>query len=118
MASGVSLRMAASSSEVKEKAERLTSAWHMASLRAGLFFAMAFSDSYSFSHRFSCDKATSDTAGYQEIIHQCQEVNAISLTRQFYQFALGCGYAPQSMVTAFEMMAEEYGDAYCKNKAE
>jgi hypothetical protein len=79
---------------------------------------MAFTDSYSFSHRFSCDKATSDTAGYQEIIHQCQEVNAISLTRQFYQFALGCGYAPQSMVTAFEMMAEEYGDAYCKNKAE
>ena len=78
---------------------------------------MAFTDSYSFSHRFSDDKATSDTAGYQEIIHQCQEVNAFALTRQFYQFALGCGYAPQSMVDAFETMAMEYGEAHCANKA-
>jgi hypothetical protein len=70
---------------------------------------MAFTDSYSFSHRFS----SSDTAGYQEIIHQCQEVNAFALTRQFYQFALGCGYAPQSMVDAFETMASEYGEAHC-----
>ena len=45
---------------------------------------MTFTDSYSFSHRFSSDKATDDTAGYQEIIHQCQEVNAFGLTRQFY----------------------------------
>ena len=74
---------------------------------------MPFTDSYSFSHRFSCDKVTSDTAGYQEIIHQCQEVNAISLTRQFYQFALGCGYASKSMVDAFEIMAAEYGEAHC-----
>jgi hypothetical protein len=75
---------------------------------------MAFTDSYSFSHRFSCDKATSDTAGYQEIIHQCHEVNAISLARQFYQFMMACGYAPQSMVMAFETLADEYGAAYCK----
>ena len=74
---------------------------------------MAFTDSYSFSHRFSSDKATGDTAGYQEIIHQCQEVNAISLTRQFYQFALGCGYASRNIVDAFEMMAAEYGEAHC-----
>ena len=77
---------------------------------------MAFTDSYSFSHRFSCE-AASDTAGYQEIIHQCQEVNAFALTRQFYQFALGCGYAPQSIVDAFETMAMEYGEAHCANKA-
>ena len=73
---------------------------------------MAFTDSYSFSHRFSSE-ATGDTAGYQEIIHQCQEVNAFALTRQFYQFMLGCGYAPKSMVAAFETMAEEYGQAHC-----
>ena len=78
---------------------------------------MAFTDSYSFSHRFSSDRATDDTAGYQEIIHQCQEVNAFALTRQFYQFALGCGYAPQSMVDAFEAMASEYGEAHCGDKA-
>jgi hypothetical protein len=40
-------------------------------------------------------------------------VNAFALTRQFYQFALGCGYAPQSMVDAFETMASEYGEAHC-----
>ena len=74
---------------------------------------MAFTDSYSFSHRFSCNEATSDTAGYQEIIHQCQEVNAFGLTRQFYQFALGCGYAPQCIVAAFETLAMEYGEAHC-----
>ena len=72
---------------------------------------MAFADSYSFSHRFSSE-ATGDTAGYQEIIHQCQEVNAFALTRMFYQFALGCGYSPRSMVSAFEVMAAEYGAAH------
>jgi uroporphyrinogen-III decarboxylase len=75
----------------------------------------AFVDSYSFSHRFSGD-TTSDTAGYQEIIHQCQEVNATGLTRQFFQFALGCGYAPQSVIEAFEMLADEYSSAYCYDK--
>jgi len=73
---------------------------------------MAFTDSYSFSHRWS-GEATSDTTGYQEIIHQCQEVNAIGLTRQFYQFMLGCGYAPQSVVAAFDALAMEYGEAHC-----
>jgi hypothetical protein len=33
--------------------------------------------------------------------------------RQFYQFALGCGYAPQNIVDAFEAMADEYGEAHC-----
>lgn len=79
---------------------------------------MAFTDSYSFSYRFSSDRTGSDTAGCQEITHQCQEVNAFALTRQFYQFALGCGYAPQSIVDAFETMAMEYGEAHCGNKAE
>jgi hypothetical protein len=74
----------------------------------------AFVDSYSFSHRFSDDcNAPTDCASHQEINHQCSGVNATGLTRQFYQFALACGYAPQSMVTAFEMMAAEYGEAHC-----
>ena len=77
---------------------------------------MAFVDSYSFSHRFSDDTGgTNDTAGFQEIIHQCQDVNAFALTRQFYQFALGCGYAPQNIVDAFSVLATEYGSAHCYN---
>jgi hypothetical protein len=74
---------------------------------------MAFVDSYSFSHRFTDDKASVDFAGYQEIIHQCGEVNATGLTRQFYQFALACGYAPDNIVDAFHSLAEEYGKAHC-----
>lgn len=74
---------------------------------------MPFTDSYSFSHRFSSDRAETDVAGYQEIIHQCQEVNAFGLTRQFYQFLLGCGYSPKSVVAAFDALAMEYGEAYC-----
>ena len=74
---------------------------------------MAFVDSYSFSHRFSDDKTCADTAGYQEIIHQCSEVNATGLARQFFQFALGCGYSPRNMVDAFHSLASEYGEAYC-----
>jgi hypothetical protein len=63
----------------------------------------AFVDSYTFSHRFSDDcNAPTDCANYQEINHQCSGVNAPGLVRQFYQFALGCGYAPQNIVDAFE----------------
>jgi hypothetical protein len=54
-----------------------------------------------------------DAASYQEIIHQCQGVNAYALTRQFYQFAVGCGYSPKSIVVAFELLADEYGHAHC-----
>lgn len=72
-------------------------------------------DSYSFSHRFS-GEATSDTAGYQEIIHQCQGANAFGLTRQFYQFAIGCGYSPQNIVDAFYSLAAEYGEALGYNE--
>lgn len=79
---------------------------------------MAFVDSYSFSHRFSDENAGLDTAAYQEIIHQCNGVNAIGLTRQFYQFALGCGYAPQSIVDAFSLLASEYGEAHCNETEE
>jgi hypothetical protein len=75
---------------------------------------MAFTDSYSFSHRFS-GETTSDTAGYQEIIHQCQGVNATSLTRQFYQFAVGCGYSSRNIVDAFYALAEEYS-IYCYDR--
>lgn len=71
----------------------------------------AFVDSYSFSHRFSGD-TSSDCAGYQEIIHQCQEVNATGLTRQYFQFALGCGYSPRNIIDAFRELAAEYNEAY------
>ena len=75
---------------------------------------MAFTDSYSFSHRFSDDQnAPTDVANYQEIINQCSGVNAIGLTRHFFQFAVGCGYSPKNIVDAFEMLADEYGTAYC-----
>lgn len=77
----------------------------------------AFVDSYSFSHRFS-GETTSDTASYEEIIHQCQGVNATGLTRQFYQFAVGCGYSPSNIVDAFYVLAEEYGEAYCGHEKE
>lgn len=77
---------------------------------------MAFVDSYSFSHRFTDDGAPADVAAYQEIIHQCNGVNATGLTRQFYQFALGCGFAPRSIVDAFSALAEEYGEAHCKEE--
>jgi hypothetical protein len=74
---------------------------------------MAFTDSYSFSHRFSDDKAATDIASYQEVNHQCSGVNATGLTRQFFQFAVGCGYSPKNIVDAFYMLADEYGQAYC-----
>jgi hypothetical protein len=44
-------------------------------------------------------------------------VNATGLTRQFFQFALGCGYAPQSVIAAFEMLADEYNAAFCYDEA-
>lgn len=77
---------------------------------------VAFTDNYSFSHRFSSDSAGIDTVDYQEIIHQCHGGNATALTRQFFQFALGCGFSPRSMVEAFESLADEYGQAYCKEQ--
>jgi hypothetical protein len=73
---------------------------------------MAFVDSYSFSHRFSDDRADTDFAGHQEVNHQCSGVNAIGLTRQFFHFAVGCGYSPKNIVDAFRSLAEEYGKAY------
>lgn len=83
-------------------------------LRLPPFYAMsAFVNSYTFSHRFS-GEATNDTAGYQEIIHQCQETDtATALTRQFFQFAVGTGFSPCSVVDAFLALADEYGAAYC-----
>lgn len=75
---------------------------------------MAFVDSYSFSHRFSDDQnAPTDCASYQEINHQCSGVNATGLTRQFFQFAMACGYSPKNIVDAFSSLADEYGTAYC-----
>lgn len=74
---------------------------------------MAFVNSYSFSHRYSDDHAPTDIAGHQEIIHQCQDVNADGLTRQFFHFAVGCGYSPKNIVDAFYMLADEYGKSYC-----
>jgi hypothetical protein len=40
-------------------------------------------------------------------------VNAIALTRQFFQFAVGCGYSPKNIVDAFSSLSDEYGAAYC-----
>lgn len=74
---------------------------------------MAYVDSYSLSHRFTDDKTALDEPGYQEIVHQCNSVNAIGLTRQFYHFALACGFAPSNVVDAFYALAEEYGKAHC-----
>ena len=77
---------------------------------------MAFVDSYSFSHRFTDEKTLSDTANYQEIIHQFSGVNALGLARQFFQFAIGCGYAPQNIVDAMISIGTEYEQAYCYDK--
>jgi uroporphyrinogen-III decarboxylase len=74
---------------------------------------MTFVDSYSFTHRFTDDKVLLDTASYQEIIHQCNGVNGMGLTRQFFQFALGCGYPPSTIVDAMAALSKEYGKAYC-----
>jgi hypothetical protein len=73
---------------------------------------VAFVDSYSFSHRFTDDSVDAGFAGYQEIIHQCQQVDAMALTRQYFQFALGSGFAPKNIIDAFEELANEYGNAY------
>jgi hypothetical protein len=76
---------------------------------------MAIVDSYSFNHRFSDEKLCgTDTAGHQEIIHQCHgTLTAEALTRQYFQFAVGCGYAPRSIVDAMYSLSKEYGEAYC-----
>jgi hypothetical protein len=73
---------------------------------------VAFVDSYSFSHRFTDESVDAGFAGYQEIIHQCQNVDAMALTRQFFHFAAGCGYAPKNIIDAFAELADEYGNAY------
>ena len=73
---------------------------------------MAFVSSYSFSHRFSDPQIESGSAEYQEIVHQCQDVDATALVRAFFHFAAGCGYAPKNIVDAFTELADEYGSAY------
>ena len=77
---------------------------------------MAVVDSYSFSHRFTDERALTDYASYQEIIHQCSGVNAIGLARQFCAFALGCGFPPSSVYNAMIDIGEEYNEAYMKLK--
>lgn len=73
----------------------------------------AFVNSYSFSHRFSDDSAPSGYSSYQEIVHQSNADSAMTLGREFYHFALACGFAPQSVVNAFLELAEEYNNAHC-----
>jgi hypothetical protein len=73
---------------------------------------MAFVDSHSFSHRFTDSNAGIDGIGYQEIIHQCSEVNAMGLTRHYFHYALGCGFAPKNIIEAMETLAQEYSGAY------
>lgn len=77
---------------------------------------MAFVNSYSLSHRFSDDNAPSGYSSYQEIVHQSNADSATTLSREFYCFALACGFAPQSVVNAFLELAEEYGNAHCSLK--
>jgi hypothetical protein len=66
-----------------------------------------------FSHRFSDDAAPVGYSSYQEIIHQSNADSVATLTREFYCFALACGFAPQSIVNSFIDLAEEYGQAHC-----
>lgn len=74
---------------------------------------MAFVNSYSFSHGFSDDREVDGYSSWQEIVHQTNATNALALMRDFYGFALGCGFAPSSMVIALMTVAEEMGQAHC-----
>lgn len=91
---------------------------HALSYGATAPFFMAFVNSYSFSHRFNDDSAPSGYSKYQEIIHQSNAEGAFALAREFYCFALACGFAPQSIVYAFTELAEEYGTAHCDRKGQ
>lgn len=77
---------------------------------------MAFVNSISFSHRFSDDHTTSDTCSYQEINHTYSADNATAMMRAFYQFMMGCGYAPQSVCEAMLAIGTEYEEAYLPRK--
>lgn len=74
---------------------------------------MAFVNTISFSHRFSDDATTSDTCSYQEINHTYSAETATAMARAFYQFMMACGYAPKSVIDGMEIIATEYGEAYC-----
>jgi hypothetical protein len=75
--------------------------------------AMAFVNSYSFSHRFSDDREVAGFSSWQEIVHQSNAGDSLALVRDFYGFALGCGHAPQTIVDVFIQLAEEYSQAHC-----
>lgn len=79
---------------------------------------MVFVNSYSLSHRFSDDNAPSGYSSYQEIVHQSNADSATTLSREFYHFALACGFSPNSLVNAFIELAEEYGKAHCSLKGD
>jgi hypothetical protein len=78
---------------------------------------MAFVNSISFSHRFSDDGVCHDTCSYQEINHTYSADSAPAMMRAFYQFMMGCGYAPQSVAEAMLSIGSEYEEAYCYDKA-
>jgi hypothetical protein len=44
------------------------------------------------------------------------QIVSATLTREFYCFALACGFAPQSVVGSFIDLAEEYGQAHCDHR--
>lgn len=77
---------------------------------------MAFVNSYSFSHRFTDEREVTGYSSWQEIVHQTNATHACALVRDFYGFAMGCGFAPSSMIEAFMTIAEEYGQAHCDMK--
>lgn len=87
-----------------------------ASLRAGLFHAMAFVNTISFSHRFSDDGVSADSCSYQEINHTYSGDSATAIARAYIQFMLACGYAPSSVLESMEEVASEYSQAWGYNK--
>jgi len=72
---------------------------------------VALVNSISFSHRFSDDGVCHDTCSYQEINHTYSADTATAVTRAFYQFMLGCGYAPISVVEAMLSIGTEHEEA-------
>jgi hypothetical protein len=72
---------------------------------------VALVNSISFSHRFSDDGVCHDTCSYQEINHTYSADTATAVARAFYQFMLGCGYAPSNVADAMLCIGTEYEEA-------
>jgi hypothetical protein len=73
---------------------------------------MASVNSFSFSHRFSCEEGLRDTCSYQQIDHTYSGESPKALCRAFYQFMMACGFAPQNVSEAMLSIGTEYDEAY------